>query len=137
MNKFMIYKKFMAAFIAKAQKSVNVRNIYSMAGEVLPLLNTNMGAMTLLSLGMSALSIDTQKVALFTLPGEDARAGENGASFYVMSAKSTQEALVKYFDKSDETIDKNVLFCNFEYAKFKKIYETRYELDVRFANDLQ
>jgi hypothetical protein len=96
-----------------------------------------MGAMTLLSLGMSALSIDTQKVALFTLPGEDARAGENGASFYVMSAKSTQEALVKYFDKSDETIDKNVLFCNFEYSKFKKIYETRYELDVRFANDLQ
>ena len=44
---------------------------------------------------------------------------------------------IKYFDKSDETIDKNVLFCNFEYAKFKKIYETRYELDVRFANDLQ
>ena len=132
-----VQKQFIAAFIAKVKSSVNIMNIYSLASEILPLLNTNIGAMTLFSLGVNALSVNEENVALFTLPGEDARAGENGASYYVMSAKSTQDALVRYFGKVSEDIDKNRVFCNFEYEKFKKIYEKAYELDISFAKELE
>ena len=130
-------KKFMAAFMAKVQKSVNITNIYSMATEILPLVKTDMNAGTLLALGISALKVDSEKVAFLTLPGEDARAGENGASYYVMSAKSTHEALVTYFGKDSEGIDEKRAFCNPKYEKFMRIYEKKYELDVSFAKELQ
>jgi len=132
-----VQKQFLAAFISRAKSSVNVSNIYGFATQILPLVDTDIRATKIVSLGIKALKIDMSSISLFTLPGEDARAGDNGASYYIMSNPSCAQALEKYFKRTSDDIDPNRLFCSSRYDEFQKIYSGERVYKVDIAKDLE
>ena len=131
-----VQKQFMAAFFCKVKDTVNILNAYGFASELLPYINTNISATSLVSLGLKALTVDSDKIGFLTLPGEDARE-DGGASYYVMSRPATDEVMEKYFGKSEGVLDTNGAFLNEKSARFAEIYNKKYEYSLMFAKDMQ
>ena len=129
-----VQKQFMAAFFCKVKDTVNILNAYRFADELLPCVKTNIGAVSLLSIGIKALGVEPQKMGFLTLPGEDVL---DGASYYVMSRSSTNEVLERHFGKSEGQLDENGLFLNEKSSKFAAIYNKKYEYSLMFATDMQ
>ena len=130
-----VQKQFMAAFFSKVKSEVNIFNAYGIADELLPYVKTNIGASSLVSIGLKALKAEADDVGFLTLPGEDSRDG--GLSYYVMSGISTNEALQRYFGKSGTAIDADGLFLNEKSGNFTAIYNKKYEYSLMMAKDLQ
>ncbi len=131
-----VQKLFMASLFEKFRSKVNLLNAYSVASEILPYLESNVGAVMLTSVGLAALKIDMANMAFLTLPGEDAISEKSGASFYVMSVDPTNKVLKKYFGKRTEEIDKNKSFLHSSYKNFCDIYYREEEASLTFADTI-
>ena len=129
-------KVFLAALFSSIKKNVNILNAYGVASDILPNLKTNIGAPTLVSLGLEALRLEGAEITVMTLPGEGAVSELSGASFYVMSAPIADKGLRRYFGKTAEGIDLNSAFLHADYKSFKEIYEKDGELSVSSIDEL-
>ena len=132
-----VQKTFIAALFKKLSSSVNITNAYGVATELLPYLDTNIGATTLVALGLEALRLEGKDIGFLTLPGEGAVSQKSGASFYVMSAPMTDRALREYFGKTEPLIDEDKAFLHSSYANFREIYERDGDVSLMFADTLE
>lgn len=130
-------KVFLAALFSSVKKNVNILNAYGIATDILPNLKTDIGAPTLVSLGLEALRLEGAEIRVMTLPGEGALSELSGASFYVMSAPIADKALRRYFGKTAEGIDKGGAFLHADYKSFKEIYEKDGEPSALSIDELE
>ncbi len=130
-------KKFMAAIFVGMKEKINLFNVYSVVNSVIPYIETDISAPTLLSLLVSGMSADADNICFVTLPGEDAISNISGGSFYVMSAKGSAEIINKYFCVTDANFDKDGDFLHTGIKKFAQIYNDNKEIDAFFIKDLK
>ena len=115
-------KRFLAALFEKMKASVNISNAYELASSVFPYMDTDISLPVFVALGLKALKLESSDIELVTLPGEDARAGNGGASYYVLSAQPTRRIFEEYFVVKSEQIDPKRLFEHPSNEKFREIY---------------
>ncbi len=129
-------KKFLAAFCKKIKSSVNIGNAYGLANDILPHLKTNISAPRLVRSGVEALQTELADISFFTLPGQSVISASSGASFYVMSAPSAEEALCQYFGKVEGELDRDKAFLHPTHQNFRLAYEKKAEYSVYSAREL-
>ncbi len=120
-------KIFMRAFIEKIQKSFNVNTIVSIAEQLSKYVVTDLDVTEILFFAKSALSVDSEKVVMATLPGDLAGA------YYVASRSGTYEAINSYFNPYNTSIkeskfDPNGSFYDKEGTKIYAVYSGDDEL---------
>ncbi len=85
-------KLFMRAFIEKIQKKFNVNTIVSVAEQLTKYVTTDLEMNDIMFFAKKALSVDTEKVVMSTIPGDLAGA------YYVASRSGTYDAVNTYFN---------------------------------------
>jgi len=85
-------KLFMRAFIEKVQKKFNLNTIVGIAEQLTKYVITDLEINEIMFFAKSALGIDSEKVAMSTLPGDLA------GSYYVASRSGTYDAINLYFN---------------------------------------
>ena len=83
------------------------------------------------------MALDSSDISIATLSGEDAISSISGGSFYVVSAPSASELLIKYFGAEEGEFDKESRFLHPSLDSFKKIYQKRVESKVFLADELK
>ena len=131
-------KKFLASLFASLQQKVNSDNAYSLADALMDGLDTDIGIATAVALGLEALTTKSERLIFVTAPGEQIVAEKSGASYYVLSAASTDALLCEYFGKSEEqSFDGSLAFRHPSYEGFISIYESAREPLIVSAKELQ
>lgn len=85
-------KLFMRAFIEKVQKKFNINTVVGIAEQLTKYVVTDLEMSEIMFFAKKALSVDTAKVAMSTLPGDLA------GSYYVASRSGTYDAINTYFN---------------------------------------
>ncbi len=85
-------KLFMRAFIEKVQKKFNISTVVGIAEQLAKYVVTDLEMSEIMFFAKKALSVDTSKVAMSTLPGDLA------GSYYVASRSGTYDAINTYFN---------------------------------------
>lgn len=131
-------KKFLAALFKTLKTNVSSDNALRLAYELIGKVDTDIGAVSAVSIGLCALRLGDEGLMFVTLPGEDAIAEKSGASYYVASASSTEQVLCEFFGKSEgDGFDGERVFCHPTYERFISIYEgSRKPLIIR-ADELE
>lgn len=129
-------KKFLAAFFDTIKNEVNAENAYTVASSVIRAVDTDVGITLAVALGLEAIRVDSSRLYFFTLPGEAVVSPKSGASYYVMSARSTQRILTEYFGKHENEIDPNKSFAHPSYEGFIRIYESDGQSEPIRADEL-
>ena len=94
-------KLFLMAFFNKVKSSISLTNVSmltELAGEVSNNLETNLGVSDIVYFARCALSLDTSRISMLTLPGQ------TNSTHYVMNKKATLEIVNKYFNTFDKDI---------------------------------
>ena len=131
-------KRFLASLFASLQQKVNSDNAYPLAETLLDGLDTDIGIATAVALGLEALTTKSDSLFFVTAPGEQIVAEKSGASYYVLSAASTDSLLCEYFGKSEgQSFDESLAFRHPSYEGFISIYESAREPLIVSANELQ
>ena len=131
-------KRFLASLFASLQQKVNSDNAYSLADALMDGLDTDIGIATAVALGLEALTTKSERLIFVTAPGEQIVAEKSGASYYVLSAASTDSLLCEYFGKSEkQSFDESLAFRHPSYEGFISIYESAREPLIVSANELQ
>ena len=131
-------KRFLASLFASLQQKVNSDNAYPLANALMDGLDTDIGIATAVALGLEALTTKSERLIFVTAPGEQTVAEKSGASYYVLSAASTDSLLCEYFGKSEEqSFDESLAFRHPSYEGFISIYESAREPLIVSANELQ
>lgn len=130
-------KRFLGALFNSIRKKVNPLNIYKVASGALPYVKTNIPPTELVSLGISALSLDGEDTCIATLPGEDIISEISGGSFYVASFEGSAELVESYFGGSAENFDRDKSFLHPTLEGFKKIYQKKTEAELIFLSELK
>ena len=131
-------KKFLASLFASMQQKVNSDNAYPLAEALMDGLDTDIGIATAVALGLEALTTESERLIFVTAPGEQTVAEKSGASYYVLSAASTDSLLCEYFGKSEgQSFDESLAFRHPSYEGFISIYESAREPLIVSANELQ
>ena len=131
-------KKFLASLFASLQQKVNSYNAYSLADALMDGLDTDISIATAVALGLEALTTESERLIFVTAPGEQIVAEKSGASYYVLSAASTDSLLCEYFGKSEgQSFDESLAFRHPSYEGFISIYESAREPLIVSANELQ
>lgn len=130
-------KRFLAAFFLQLKEKINLFNVYSVASAALPYLKTDISAGALVSFALSVVALDSSDISIATLSGEDAISSISGGSFYVVSAPSASELLIKYFGAEEGEFDKERRFLHPTLDSFKKIYQKKVESKVFLADELK
>lgn len=130
-------KRFLAAFFLQLKEKITPFNVYSIASSAIPYLDTDISATSLVSLGLSVITLEADGISIATLPGEDVISSISGGSFYVISAPSASELLVKYFGAEENSFDKSRCFLHPTLDSFIKIYQKRVENRVFLADELK
>jgi LCP family protein required for cell wall assembly len=129
-------KGFLAALFKSIKNSINAENALSVASSLIGKVNTDVGLSFAVALGLKALSTDEGDVLFFTLPGEAAISPKSGASYYVMSKRSTQKLLEDYFNCKSDNVDSEGLFLCEKYGSFVEIYQKDISTDPISADEL-
>ena len=90
---------------------------------------TDLSISDMMSMGVKALGMKADSIALLTLPGKEATAESSGASYYVLSAEPTAEIMEEYFGRRKE-FDSEQIFLNTRYNSFRDIYFSNMEYSV-------
>ena len=130
-------KRFLAAFFLQLKEKITLFNVYSVASTALPYLKTDISAASLVSFALNVVALDSNDISIVTLSGEDAISSISGGSFYVVSAPSASELLIKYFGAEEGEFDKEQRFLHPSLDSFKKIYQKKVESKVFLANELK
>ena len=131
-------KRFLASLFASLQQKVNSDNAYPLAETLLDGLDTDIGIATAVALGLEALTTKSDSLFFVTAPGEQIVAEKSGASYYVLSAASTDSLLCEYFGKSEgQSFDESLAFRHPSYEGFISIYESAREPLIVSAKELQ
>ena len=131
-------KRFLAALFATLQQKVNSDNAYPLAETLFDGLDTDIGIATAVALGLEALTTKSDSLFFITAPGEQTVAEKSGASYYVLSAASTDVLLCEYFGKSEEqSFDESLVFRHPSYESFISIYESALEVPIISADKLK
>ena len=131
-------KRFLASLFASLQQKVNSDNAYPLADALMDGLDTDIGIATAVALGLEALTTESERLIFVTAPGEQIVAEKSGASYYVLSAASTDSLLCEYFGKSEEqSFDESFAFRHPSYEGFISIYESAREPLIVSAKELQ
>ena len=131
-------KKFLASLFASLQQKVNSDNAYPLADALMDGLDTDIGIATAVALGLEALTTKSERLIFITAPGEQTVAEKSGASYYVLSAASTDALLCEYFGKSEgQSFDGSLAFRHPSYEGFISIYESAREPLIVSAKELQ
>ncbi|MBR0454207.1 MAG: LCP family protein [Clostridia bacterium] len=131
-------KKFLASLFASMQQKVNSDNAYPLAEALMDGLDTDIGIATAVALGLEALTTESERLIFVTAPGEQTVAEKSGASYYVLSAASTDSLLCEYFGKSEgQSFDESLAFRHPSYEGFISIYESAREPLIVSAKELQ
>lgn len=131
-------KRFLASLFASLQQKVNSDNAYSLADALMDGLDTDIGIATAVALGLEALTTESERLIFVTAPGEQIVAEKSGASYYVLSAASTDSLLCEYFGKSEkQSFDESLAFRHPSYEGFISIYESAREPLIVSAKELQ
>ena len=131
-------KRFLAALFASLQQKVNSDNAYPLADALMDGLDTDIGIATAVALGLEALTTESERLIFVTAPGEQIVAEKSGASYYVLSAASTDSLLCEYFGKSEkQSFDESLAFRHPSYEGFISIYESAREPLIVSAKELQ
>lgn len=131
-------KKFLAALFETLKEKVNGDNAFELAKTLIGEVDTDIGAVTAVTLGLRALKLGKENIVFLTLPGADARAEKSGASYYVASAYATDKILCEFFGKSPQIeFDGDRVFCHPNYKGFISIYESSEEPRVVRADELE
>ena len=131
-------KRFLASLFASLQQKVNSDNAYSLADALMDGLDTDIGISTAVALGLEALTTESDSLFFVTAPGEQIVAEKSGASYYVLSAASTDSLLCEYFGKSEgQSFDESLAFRHPSYEGFISIYESAREPLIVSAKELQ
>ena len=131
-------KRFLASLFASLQQKVNSDNAYSLADALMDGLDTDIGIATAVALGLEALTTKSERLIFVTAPGEQIVAEKSGASYYVLSAASTDSLLCEYFGKSErQSFDESLAFRHPSYEGFISIYESAREPLIVSAKELQ
>ena len=132
-----IQKRFLASFFLRVKEKITPFSVYSIANKVLPYIETDINTGELISLCLNVMVVDSSGVSIATVPGEDAVSQISGASFYVISAPSTEEMLKEYFLIDDGDFDKSGFFLHPSLENFEKIYRKRIENKVFSVDELK
>ena len=131
-------KRFLASLFASLQQKVNSDNAYPLADALMDGLDTDIGIATAVALGLEALTTESERLIFVTAPGEQIVAEKSGASYYVLSAASTDSLLCEYFGKSEkQSFDESLAFRHPSYEGFISIYESAREPLIVSAKELQ
>lgn len=131
-------KRFLASLFASLQQKVNSDNAYPLANALMDGLDTDIGIATAVALGLEALTTKSERLIFVTAPGEQIVAEKSGASYYVLSAASTDSLLCEYFGKSEvQSFDGSLAFRHPSYEGFISIYESAREPLIVSAKELQ
>ena len=123
-----VQKSFLAALFKSFKQRINEDNAYGVASALIKNMQTDVPLSLGVALAIEALSIKIEDICFFTLPGEAIISKKSGASYYVMSASSTQRLLCEYFGKESRQIDAEQKLVRSDYEDFVAIYES--ERDV-------
>ena len=127
-------KLFMAAALEKLACDVSVIDKVRLA-MALDGVETDMSISDLLALSAYVIDVDTQSIALLTLPGKEATATQSGAGYYVISKDATAEIVEKYFAGKGD-FDPNKTFLNDRYDHFGQIYGAYAEYSVISVDEI-
>ena len=131
-------KRFLASLFASLQQKVNSDNAYPLANALMDGLDTDIGIATAVALGLEALTTKSDSLFFVTAPGEQIVAEKSGASYYVLSAASTDALLCEYFGKSEgKSFDESLSFRHPSYEGFISIYESVRDPLIVSAKELQ
>jgi LCP family protein required for cell wall assembly len=119
-----VQKLFLSALFAQLKQSVNADNAYGLVNSLTPYVDTDLGVMTAVALGLEALSVDSSELYMLTLPGGAAVSPKSGASYYVIAAEATREVMERYFSSEDVSFDPRRLLEHPSYAEFGEIYRS-------------
>lgn len=119
-------KMFMTAFVENVKKNISVSNIDDIAKAVLNSVKTDMKLTDIVRFGTALLSTDLSKITMMSLPGESAFS--DGAWYFVMNRAAVTGLTDKYFNVfekpvTDETFDKDRVFCNEDDPDMNEVYE--------------
>ncbi len=88
-----------------------------------------------LTFGTKALSLFNEQIYFLTLPGEEVIATKSGASYYCLSAPSTEEIVKLYFGAKD-AFDTNQVFLNDNYNSFSTVYKAQKEYSISSVDEI-
>lgn len=113
-------KIFLAAFFEKVTRELTAADALRLLSS-LDGVETDMSAVTMAGLCLSALDMSADNVFLATLAGREAIAEESGASYYVISSVAARDVMRQYFG-ADGSFDMDGLFLNSRYKSFSDAY---------------
>lgn len=113
-------KIFLAAFFEKVTRELTAADALRLLSS-LDGVETDMSAVTMAGLCLSALDMSADNVFLATLAGREAIAEESGASYYVISSVAARNVMRQYFG-ADGGFDMDGLFLNSRYKSFSDAY---------------
>lgn len=113
-------KIFLAAFFEKVTRELTAADALRLLSS-LDGVETDMSAVTMAGLCLSALDMSADNVFLATLAGREAIAEESGASYYVISSVAARDVMRQYFG-ADGGFDRDGLFLNSRYKSFSDAY---------------
>ena len=131
-----VQKSFLASLFESFKDRINKDNAYGVASELIERVQTDIPLTLGVALVIEALAAESEDVCFFTLPGEAIVSKKSGASYYVMSAPSTQRLLCEYFGKESALIDTEQRLVRSDYEDFVAIYESEYDLLPIRADEL-
>lgn len=126
-------KLFMAALFKQLADDLSAVTALKLSA-ALDGVETDMSVSDMLSVGADVLGMDSERIYMLTLPGEEAVATESGASYYVLSRASNEEIFIEHFGGTE--FDTEEVFKNSRYESFEKIYYGYTEYSLLPVSDI-
>ncbi|MBE6530701.1 MAG: LytR family transcriptional regulator [Ruminococcaceae bacterium] len=129
-------KMFMAAFIEKAYESMTPSTLLKLITSVFGDIKTDMSLFEMTEIALTVFDIELENINMLTLPGEDIRAGESGAWYYVISKSAAEKVFSKYFGAQAGEFDRGGIFVDPSSDDFVRIYDSDIEIYPLTVSDV-
>ena len=129
-------KQFLCGLLASVRKNTDAITMVRLAATLMGKTDTNITPAEGIRLAEAVLSFDTARLSLMTAPGEAVVAQSSGASYYSLSGRAMDEALLKYFG-GGSGFDPQGVYLNERYEGFIKVYEGYSDYRVYSVKNIQ